>query len=95
VPKIDKTLLQNLKLHIKIQPIASIGLTGELVDLYKVEIEFDRIRYDDDDRSGISSTAFERLFASKEYCGFAPTLMDAVDLAKRFVSSFEADFDRF
>jgi len=90
----DTSFLKKLKLDIAIQPVDSIGLTGELIELYKVEINFSKIRYDSDDRTGNANTLFERLFSEKEYCAFAPSLPDAIDLAKRFIVSFENEFER-
>lgn len=90
----DGSFLRKLKLEITIQPVESIGLTGELIELHKVEISFSKIRYDRDDRTGNAESLFERLFSEKEYCAFAPSLLDAIELAKRFIVSFEDEFER-
>ena len=86
----QETFLQNQQLVVRIKPVDTLGITGELIETYVVKVSFDRVyRNDNKDK-----TLFERTICDKTYYGFAPSLSDAIALVKRFVNQFEVEFER-
>jgi hypothetical protein len=92
--KTDERLLKNRKLSIEIEPVSTLGLDGTFAEIYLVSLTLEALQYDHDEGAGKRDNLFERLFVGKWYRGFAPSLEDAVDLTKRYVTALESEFEK-
>ena len=90
--KTDERLLKNRKFAIEIEPVSTLVFDGTFAEIFLVSMQLEVVHYEHDERAGKRDNLFERLYVGKWYRGFAPSLVDAVDLTKRYVVALQEEF---